>query len=941
MNQVTSLFAFGDLRIGGVFKFMKDQFYESRKPEYRIYWAIVVSCGFVLALGLSLVIRRYFHFEFHDDSGIVGWISANKYPKQQEMFYYIMALIGVPLFTAVCWGLWLAYSTAISALIRCPVRRILKQDAFTYLPFILVLKYFPASEPSLGMMLWIPMSLALAAKFVLFCYNFISLKVMTGGDRQKPKPEDRDVLIEIERPTLVQRFQLYIDSAGNVLTAGLCIGFYILITYPPDATTAWYCMKTLLLTAFGALAFWGIYSLLISRLFHRPFQNILACDAYSYIPAVLLLLTSVLYYRGVQIALPILFAFALITMKVLMLIMPHQFDKLHSTRLSRRLLSYLMIPALIYVFFYNGGNIHGGLDLFHEGERLAPLNELLRGGIPFRDVYVQHGLFVNAYRPLLASKLFGGTLASVRFLEGLFGPLGYVCVYLLGLQVFRTRWTAILTVFIASGQNFWVSDRHGFLLVGIAIIANYITTHHKSGLFAGWQPFKTYSSRFLEVSAYCLTFGWKIILAGICTSLAFFYSTEMGLYIGAACGLFLFLFGFTQKSVSNKKRILPLFCYGAGVFFGFLPFAVYFGTHGALDDLIRNSYIQLAYQIPIWGLQFPTLSGTFAQLSTEGFKSFILSETLRWYLPVLLYLIAATYLLHRAMQGVLWTDNYRIFKHSNSDAEGNTPNERLVFWNTHSNAKLLLLLLGGITLFRTALGRSDSPHLIFGATMMWFIGLLFLERGILWIWARGKGEGKSKDCIKENVKNFMNVFNVNISRVIKCVFVLIPIACFLWFVSEVYHPIEAAKGRLTFLTRYKTIPRNVTQTLERAGGIQLSADQVAQVQKIVVYIQSHTDADDTIFDFSSQGAYYFFANRPSATRYHQIAYAATKSMQEEVIRDLEQTRTKLIIFRAGGWFDNIDGVPSVERHPLIAQYLETNYEEVANINGTVILKRKH
>ena len=187
----------------------------------------------------------------------------------------------------------------------------------------------------------------------------------------------------------------------------------------------------------------------------------------------------------------------------------------------------------------------------------------------------------------------------------------------------------------------------------------------------------------------------------------------------------------------------------------------------------------------------------------------------------------------------------------------------------------------------------------------------------------------------------MNVFNENISRVIKCVFVLIPIACFLWFVGEVYHPIEAAKGRLTFLTRYKTIHRDVPQTLERAGGIQLSADQVTQIQKVVSYIQSHTDADDTIFDFSSQGAYYFFANRPSATRYHQIAYAATKSMQEEVIRDLERNGTKLAIFRSGGWFDNIDGVSSVERHPLIAQYLETNYEEATNINGVIILKRKH
>ena len=74
----------------------------------------------------------------------------------------------------------------------------------------------------------------------------------------------------------------------------------------------------------------------------------------------------------------------------------------------RRLLVYLLVPVLIYALHYSGW-IHGDIDLFHEGERLAPLNEMLHGGIPYGDVYLQHGLFQNAYLSWTASKTFGPT----------------------------------------------------------------------------------------------------------------------------------------------------------------------------------------------------------------------------------------------------------------------------------------------------------------------------------------------------------------------------------------------------------------------------------------------------------------------------------------------------------------------------------------------------
>ena len=183
-------------------------------------------------------------------------------------------------------------------------------------------------------------------------------------------------------------------------------------------------------------------------------------------------------------------------------------------------LEYIILPIFIYLLIYSG-DIHGKIDLFHEGERLAPLNEMLHGAVPFRDIYIQHGLFQNAYLAWLGSQLFEPTLFGVRSMEDILDPLGYIALYVLGLQIFRGRFlTAFICVLIASGTEFWVSARHSLGLISFAFVANSLTHFHRT--------------RTNKVP----TFVWKLLFAGLSTSLAFWYSTEIGLYTLGAIGLF-------------------------------------------------------------------------------------------------------------------------------------------------------------------------------------------------------------------------------------------------------------------------------------------------------------------------------------------------------------------------------------------------------------------
>ena len=722
----------------------------------RPYVGLITFSATSLAIALGITLKEFLVFEYHSDSGVVGWLSANAYPKQQEYFYYLLALLGIPMVIWLYSLGWSIYSHGCAKLTAQPVQRVLKANALASIPLWLcwLQVYHIAQWTLMGLIL--PMGLSVFVKLVLLSKRYFP-KLWTSA----------------------------VDSRNEV-------------TNPTSEA-----------------------------------DREIRTDGYS---------RTKVWWRG---------------------------------------FTYIILPIFIYLLTYSG-NIHREIDLFHEGERLAPLDEMLRGGIPFRDIYIQHGVFQNAYLAWIGGQLFEPTLFGLRSMENLLNPLGYVALYLLGLQVFRCGFfTAFICVVIASGTEFWVSPRHSLGLISFAFVASFLKDDR---LLKG---FVTPMFRL----------PWKLVLSGLSASLAFWYSTEIGLYTLAAVGLFLLIYTFLQREISIQKRFLPLISYGCGVLLGFLPVCVYFLTHDALDDVVWNSYIQCRYQLETWGLAFPSLSETLTLLSTNGWRAFVFSEGFRWYLPIGIFLTIAAYLTYRQLSGTA---------------------------STHT-LKLLLLLLGGIAFFRTALGRSDSGHLIYGATFLWLLCLLPLEGGILRMCRASvafvTGEGRWHYALK-------------------AAWVLIPTVIFCWYVGEAHQPLSGFSGKWERLRQNPFKQRLVSEELARAGRVDIPDDQVAQIQKVVAYIQENTAENEKIFDFTSQGAYYFFADRPSVTRFHQVSYASTPAMQQEVIAALAQDQTRLVLFKTGGWFDAVDAIPVEERHPHIAAYLQANYELAINISGTEILLRK-
>lgn len=787
-----------------------------REACLRPYAALISISGFTLAIGLGLEISKHLHFEYHDNSGVVGWVSVNQYPKFQELFYYLLALVGVPCVISVYWLGWLFFANLVARATSQPVLCVLKQNAFASLPLLLIWRDIYRLDRSWLTGLALPVGLMIVAKFGVFLHNRL----------RKPLLESQIV------------------SQPRAMTE----------TSPPSVRAS------------------GILS---------------TCSA---------------------------------------------------------VLKWVVIPVFIYLLHYSG-NIDGNIDLFHEGERLAPLNEMLRGGIPFRDVYAQHGLFQNAYLAWLGGKLFSPTLEGVRIMGRVMDPFGCVALYFLGLQIFRGKvLTSLILVLIASGEHLYVLARQTFGLISFSLVASYVTHQGDDGLFSGWKRIfepmhqgtqkvnyrplllTTKDLRFIKhclsrvrfYTSMCWAFGWKLIAAGMCTSLSFWYSTEIGLYTLAAISVFLLTYltyGVWKRDIPGRRRLLPLMCYCGGVMVGFWSIGFYLLLHGALDDAIRNTYIQCVYQTSTWGTPFPSLTETLRPLADSGliwgWRTFMLSKgfglegrpmgiLVEWYLPPLAFIIATSYLTHRRLCGG--------------------------FWRSDVCVKLFLLLLGGITFFRTTLGRCDAGHLVEGSAFFWVLCVFFADRGI----------GRIFDKIRmENINSKTRWLGA-----LKCTWIVLPTLALLWYIHEAHHPTRAFQGKWKHLTQTPFVPKRAPEKLNRAGRIAFSDKQAEQIRKVVTYIQDHTADDEKIFDFSSQGAYYFFADRPSVTRYHQVVYASTPDMQREIIDALERDGTRLVIFKTNGYGDQFDLIPSEDRHPLISHYLAKNYELAININGAQILKRR-
>jgi hypothetical protein len=110
----------------------------------------------------------------------------------------------------------------------------------------------------------------------------------------------------------------------------------------------------------------------------------------------------------------------------------------------------LSVPILLFFLAYDP-NLHGPLDLFHEGERLVPALGLLSGQVAYKDVVFVHGFLRDPGVALASFGLFGVSVEALRTLEALLLPLALVASYYLALAILGGRWAVLYSGLALTG----------------------------------------------------------------------------------------------------------------------------------------------------------------------------------------------------------------------------------------------------------------------------------------------------------------------------------------------------------------------------------------------------------------------------------------------------------------------------------------------------------
>lgn len=324
-----------------------------------------------------------------------------------------------------------------------------------------------------------------------------------------------------------------------------------------------------------------------------------------------------------------------------------------------RLIGYAAAPLLIFCLSYSStAQLSQWIDLFHRGESLGPASDYLRGKVPYRDVFVLHGMLDNGLLDSWLMGLFGRqaevALARLVVISALTVPMLWLIAMLMFDSIPLAMLTALLAYLIAGDNQRAVPQ---LLVVALLVL--------------GLRRASTLA----------------IFAAGAVAGAALFYGLDLGLYSVAGGTVALLLLAFF-----SPRPLAWSGWYVLGVMAGAAPFLLYLDAHGAVADFLQNSFVDVPSTIDaVWSIPFPNYAALFRDFSTRTVADFLLTEKFRFVLNPLILGVAAAFLLSRLVR-----------RKPLSFVEGS----------------FLVLSCFALLAQRSALGRADFYHQYFSAFLI-------------------------------------------------------------------------------------------------------------------------------------------------------------------------------------------------------------------------------
>ena len=112
-----------------------------------------------------------------------------------------------------------------------------------------------------------------------------------------------------------------------------------------------------------------------------------------------------------------------------------------------------IVALNIPTYHSNGEHV----DSFHEGESLGTAISYLAHKLPYKETIFLHGIFQDPLRSVIAFKLFGRSIGSVRTLESIIKILSFILLFISLLKLFRQNYLYAYVAFfiLIFGSNYF------------------------------------------------------------------------------------------------------------------------------------------------------------------------------------------------------------------------------------------------------------------------------------------------------------------------------------------------------------------------------------------------------------------------------------------------------------------------------------------------------
>ena len=516
--------------------------------------------------------------------------------------------------------------------------------------------------------------------------------------------------------------------------------------------------------------------------------------------------------------------------------------------------------------------------LSEEGGILATVDRLLHGGVLYRDEFALYGPLMF-YPVVWLMRMIDFTI-TLRIYAFVLDCLGLLLLYHALLVFFRHRGWAVM------GLGFFLLN---FSMADFAMGTLFRASIHESVF------------RFSIGLAWILFFlrdpegprRHDLVFAGAALGAALTFSHEIGV-VSSVSFLILVLtgrmWGIHTPGILRQLLYSALGC-GAVV----IPWVAFFASRGALQAAITSLFLYPKYfGLGYAAIPFFSVDELWIALAHSVWNPPIdaLSILKGYWIPWIIS-VGAIALGIRLLQMRLDRDDR-------------------ILWG---------LVLSAGMLFKAGLGRSDIVHFQASLVPAVMIGLMLARRF-------------TAGVIRKQMPICSWSFLAGIAASLLCLVALQPPrAVFKAFVYGNLSPFEHKLKSQRDENQWSALT-----DIPRARGVLVPKEMATEFEDVVRYIVSHTRPSDSIVAFPNEGAYYFYAERPNATRFSIAYLAVTTEDRREMIDSMERNRPPYIIYSVDALRpDDIDERTAI---PEVVKYIRRSYIPVRHFGESVILMRK-